>query len=215
MYEGDTKIKNSSKVIRKVMFRSKERNYELLHTLEFDSTRKRMSVLVKDLETEQIILFCKGADNAVFSKCVTGDKDSCNSAIEGFSQKGWRTLALSYKIISDSEYDYYDKLLLDSYNDITNRDQRVRTAFDEIESNLTLIGATAVEDKLQEDVENTLETLRFSGIKIWVLTGDKIETAINISSSCKHFSKSMIKFYMIGLKEKDSISKEINKISNR
>ena len=151
----------------------------------------------------------------MFSKCVTGDKDSCNSAIEGFSQKGWRTLALSYKIISDSEYDYYDKLLLDSYNDITNREQRVRTAFDEIESNLTLIGATAVEDKLQEDVENTLETLRFSGIKIWVLTGDKIETAINISSSCKHFSKSMIKFYMIGLKEKDSISKEINKISNR
>jgi P-type E1-E2 ATPase len=50
-----------------------------------------------------------------------------------------------------------------------------------IENDLILIGSTAIEDKLQEGVPRCIETLQRAGIKIWVLTGDKIETAINIA----------------------------------
>lgn len=77
--------------------------------------------------------------------------------------------------------------------------------YDEIESGLELLGATAVEDKLQEDVAGTLEKLRRGGIKIWVLTGDKRETAVNISNSCKHFCDSMIKLMLTDLKEPKDI----------
>ena len=80
-------------------------------------------------------------------------------------------------------------------------------AFEEIESNLVLVGATAVEDKLQDDLEDTLESLRMAGLKIWVLTGDKVETAINISSSCKHFSPDMTRLMMSELKDANEIEK--------
>lgn len=83
-------------------------------------------------------------------------------------------------------------------------------AFEEIESNLVLVGASAIEDKLQDEVEDTLESLRMAGIKIWVLTGDKVETAINISSSCRHFSPEMIQLPMTNLKLKIEIEKILN-----
>ena len=74
---------------------------------------------------------------------------------------------------------------------------------------MTLIGSTAVEDRLQEDVPNTLETLRKAGIKIWVLTGDKKETAVNISESCKHFSFDMERLYLTDFSNQDAIEKEL------
>ncbi len=82
-------------------------------------------------------------------------------------------------------------------------------AFDEIEAGLTLIGATAIEDKLQDKVADTLEFLREAGIKIWVLTGDKKETAINISNSCKHFSPDMVKVEICDLAKRELIQERI------
>ena len=80
-------------------------------------------------------------------------------------------MALTYRILSETEYEFYDNLLISSSNDIANREIRMSAAFEEIESNLVLVGATAIEDKLQDDVEDTLESLRKAGLKIWVLTG--------------------------------------------
>ena len=100
-------------------------------------------------------------------------------------------------------------MLKDAYNDIVHRKEMLSKCFDEVESELDLLGATAVEDKLQEDVADTLEKLRRGGIKIWVLTGDKRETAINISNSCKHFSDSMIKLMLTDLKEPKQIQSRL------
>lgn len=165
-------------MVRVVNFRDEIRKYRVLQILEFDSNRKRMSIIVKDLQRDKIVIYCKGADSSVFKNCSRGNISSCNADIKRFSEQGWRTLALSFKYIEEDEYVEIEKLLNEAYNDLLNRDEKIEKANETIESDLELIGATAVEDKLQEDVANTLEALRRAGIKIWVLTGDKKETGM-------------------------------------
>ena len=159
------------------------RQYELLHILEFDSTRKRMSVIFRDLQKDKIIIFCKGAETAIFKNCSTnaGDIARCNADIKRFAEQGWRTLALSFRELTQEQFTEIESTLLEAYNDLINREEKLDSAYEIIENNLELIGATAVEDKLQEDVATTLECLRRAGIKIWVLTGDKKETGDKFS----------------------------------
>jgi phospholipid-translocating ATPase len=126
-----------------------------------------------------------------------------------FAHQGWRTLALAYKYISEQEYARIDEMIKNSYNDILHRKEMLAKCYEEVEDGLDLLGATAVEDKLQEDVSDTLEKLRKGGIKIWVLTGDKRETAINISNSCKHFSDSMIKLMLTDIKQPAQIKSRL------
>jgi phospholipid-translocating ATPase len=191
--------------IRTVKINNKDLKYELLQVLEFDSTRKRMSVIVESSDTNQIYLFCKGAESSMFKCCSTGNIQACESDIKRFAHEGWRTLALAYKKLSTQEYKKCALLLKNAYNDILNRNEMLANAYDEIESDMVLLGATAVEDKLQEKVAETLELVRQAGIKVWVLTGDKKETAVNISNSCKHFSDEMVKLDITDLKKHDLI----------
>lgn len=188
------------------------KEYELMHFLDFDSDRKRMSVIVRDLQTDQIMLFCKGADSSVFDKTVCETADMYAGSLKSFSENGWRTLALAYKNLSKDQYQTYRRWLDDATNDVLHRESKLCKAYDKIETELTVIGVTAVEDKLQEGVESTLTALRKAGIKIWVLTGDKLETAINISESCKHFSTEMTKFVMREMKQKMDIKIRLKEI---
>ena len=209
IYEGEDKDPNSSAMIRKIIFKNSTLRYKVLQVFEFDSTRKRMSVILEDMQTNKIVLFCKGAETSIFPCCTKGNIQSCKDDIDTFALKGWRTLALSYRYLSNEEYRAIENKLDEAANDVLNRDKKLIKAFEETEANLELIGASAVEDKLQEDVADTLETLRRAGIKIWVLTGDKRETAINISHSCKHFSDEMIKLPITDLKNSDDIKARI------
>ena len=210
VYEGEEKCTESSGMIRKVKFFDQIYKYKVLDILEFDSDRKRMSVILKDLQEDRIILLCKGAESSIFKNCINGNIQSCDADIKTFAKQGWRTLALSYRYLTDEEYHQIDKLLKRARNDIINQKERLAEAYEEVESKLELIGATAVEDKLQEDVAYTLEELRRAGIKIWVLTGDKRETAINISHSCKHFSNNMIKLLMTDINQVEQIKKRLS-----
>jgi len=215
VYEGDERDQQSKRIIRRVKFFNKLKKYELLDTLEFDSTRKRMSVILRDLETNKLFVYCKGAETFIIKKCIQGgDFQTCMNDIDSFAEQGWRTLAFSYKSITEQDYKTMKEKIIQAYNDILNRTEKLRDAFEFIESDLTLVGATAIEDKLQEDVAITLETIRQAGIKIWVLTGDKKETAINISYSCKHFSNEMQKLIITDLKEKSHIEKLLNEFKN-
>jgi phospholipid-translocating ATPase len=173
--------RSGSNPIRTVRVRNKELFYEVLHILEFDSTRKRMSVILRDLQNDQVLLLSKGAESAIFKCCSSGDIQSCDSDIESFAQKGWRTLALAFKTLDEQEYRRIAKELSVAMGDLANRKEALANVYEDIETEMELKGATAIEDKLQEGVAETLEFLRAGGIKVWVLTGDKKETAINIS----------------------------------
>jgi phospholipid-translocating ATPase len=209
-YQGDKNDKQAQSKVREVNFQSKVMRYEILQILDFDATRKRMSIILRSLQTGKIILFCKGADSAIFKNTVAGDVQSCETAIRLFAHSGWRTLGLSYRELTESEYRSCEQLLTEAYNDIMDRGNKIAQAFETIESNLTLLGSTAIEDKLQENVAETIQSLRMCGIKIWVLTGDKLETAINISQSCNHFSDSMFKLKLTGLKNSNEIERALD-----
>ena len=221
MYEGDHIQKNyNGKILRQVTYHIDENKhvdkfYELLHIFEFDPTRKRMSVIVKDCQTSEYILFCKGADSAILNVSSCGTASKYADSLTSFSKNGWRTLVLAYRILTETEVNEYTQLINDANNDIVNREASLANVYTLVEKNLTLIGVTAVEDKLQEDVESTLFALRQAGIKIWVLTGDKLETAVNISYSCKHFSNHMKKVTMANLQSKEKIEQHFEKIEKR
>ncbi|SSD61224.1 related to Probable phospholipid-transporting ATPase DNF3 [Saccharomycodes ludwigii] len=105
-------------------------------------------------------------------------------AIDEFSTQGLRTLLYSYKWIKEEEYQLWAKRYHEAKISLVDRAKKMDTVGEEIESNLILLGATAIEDKLQDGVPEAIEKLRRAGIKMWMLTGDKRETAINIGYSC-------------------------------
>ncbi len=222
IFEGDEFIKqdNTTKIIRKIShFIDSEKylikNYELLQTLEFDSKRKRMSVIVRNIKTNEYILYCKGADSSMFKKLhqeqsQTEELYNSEKFLYKFSCNGWRTLVLGYRILTKKQYEIYQDMLNIARNCILDRETKLDEVYDLIESDLVLNGVTAVEDRLQEDVESTLQMLREAGIKIWMLTGDKLETAVNISNSCKHFTKEMIIIEFSNLNESYLIKEKLD-----
>jgi len=187
------------------------KTFELKHLFEFDSNRKRMSVIVKRPNSNEFVLYCKGADSSIFA--VADNTRLYCDCLQHFSENGWRILVLSYTTLSEQEMKVLNTRIDDAKNDILNREARLADIYDQVERNLHLIGVTAVEDKLQENVQDTLFALREAGIKIWVLTGDKLETAINISESCKHFSPDMVKYVMANMSETSCIKSELLKIN--
>ncbi|CAF0782460.1 unnamed protein product [Brachionus calyciflorus] len=188
VFKGD--VRSFSSQIRSIDYFGQDLNYELLHILEFDSFR---------------------AEDSILSKCTQNDSENFLGAINQFANHGWRTLAMAYKTIEQKDYEFYDQLLKEAYNDLSEkRNETLKTLFDTIESNLDLIGCSAVEDRLQDDVSSTLVDLRRAGIKIWVLTGDKKETAINISDSCKHFSPKMHKMFLTDFNDINLLMDRLN-----
>lgn len=105
--------------------------------------------------------------------------------IEEFSTEGLRTLLYSYRFMSADEYAEWDREYSEAKTSLVDRQQKVEKIGEQIEHNLELCGATAIEDKLQEGVPEAIDKLRRAGIKMWMLTGDKRETAINIGYSCR------------------------------
>jgi phospholipid-translocating ATPase len=159
-------------------------DYELLNVIDFNSTRKRMSVIVRRPEPwNDIIVYCKGADNVIIERLRPGQETDISELckdIEAFSNEGLRTLVFAYKIIPDEEYDAWSEQLQRASTATENRADGIDEVNEKIEKGFTLLGATAIEDELQQQVPECIEALRNSGINVWVLTGDKVETAINI-----------------------------------
>ncbi|KAJ4770396.1 Phospholipid-transporting ATPase [Rhynchospora pubera] len=171
------------------------RTYKLLNVLEFSSARKRMSVIVKDENDGQIILLCKGADSVMFerlSKTTKEYEEVTREHINQYADAGLRTLVLAYRELEQSEYEKFNKKFMAAKNSVgPDRDEKIEDAADSIERDLILLGATAVEDKLQNGVPECIDKLAQAGIKIWVLTGDKMETAINIGFACSLLRQGM------------------------
>uniref|UniRef100_A0A452DLE8 Phospholipid-transporting ATPase n=1 Tax=Capra hircus TaxID=9925 RepID=A0A452DLE8_CAPHI len=162
--------------------------FELLEVLSFDSVRRRMSVIVKSA-TGEIYLFCKGADSSIFPRVIEGKVDQIRSRVERNAVEGLRTLCVAYKRLVPEEYEGICKLLQAAKVALQDRDKKLAEAYEQIETDLVLLGATAVEDRLQEKAADTIEALQKAGIKVWVLTGDKMETAAATCYACKLFRR--------------------------
>ncbi|XP_018419656.1 PREDICTED: phospholipid-transporting ATPase IG isoform X2 [Nanorana parkeri] len=160
--------------------------YELLHVLNFDPVRRRMSVLVK-ANTGQIFLFCKGADSSVFSRVAHDEVERVKVHVEQNALDGYRTLCVAFKEFTEEEYDKINKQLTAAKMALYNREDEQARVFDDIEDGMHLLGATAVEDRLQEQAAETIEALHAAGMKVWVLTGDKMETAKSTCYASKLF----------------------------
>jgi len=166
------------------------KEYRILAKIEFSSDRKRMSVIARDLETQKIYLFSKGADSMMLKRLAEDTSpdllEKTNDHLEQFSKEGLRTLVTAYREIEEEYflkwYERYHDAILEQYNVLTDPAEQNQLAKleDEIEREMTLLGVTALEDKLQEGVPETISDISKAGIKIWMLTGDKLETAENI-----------------------------------
>uniref|UniRef100_A0A3B4WQT0 Phospholipid-transporting ATPase n=1 Tax=Seriola lalandi dorsalis TaxID=1841481 RepID=A0A3B4WQT0_SERLL len=150
------------------------------------SNRKRMSVVVRT-PNGKLRLYCKGADNVIFERLTEASqyKELTVAHLEQFATEGLRTLCFAYVDLEEGAYQEW----LKEYNRVStvlkDRAQKLEECYELLEKNLMLLGATAIEDRLQAGVPETIATLMRADIKIWVLTGDKQETAINIGYSCR------------------------------
>ncbi|KAK9717044.1 hypothetical protein K7432_006454 [Basidiobolus ranarum] len=172
-----------------------EATFQLLHVLEFNSTRKRMSVIVRRPKPwNDIVLFCKGADNVIYERLASDQEEIIQATadhIDGYSNEGLRTLCLGYRVLSEEQHTQWEQRYRQASTALGDRDEEMEECCSEIEQELILIGATAIEDKLQESVPDCILSLRQAGMKLWVLTGDKMETAINIGFACNLLTSEM------------------------
>uniref|UniRef100_A0A8C7QRL4 Phospholipid-transporting ATPase n=1 Tax=Oncorhynchus mykiss TaxID=8022 RepID=A0A8C7QRL4_ONCMY len=166
--------------------RGKEKSFELLNVLEFSSNRKRMSVVVRTPDGK-LRLYCKGADNVIFERLTDSSqyKELTMAHLEQFATEGLRTLCFTYVDLEEGVYQEWLKEYTRISTIIKDRAQKLEDCYELLEKDLLLLGATAIEDRLQAGVPETIATLMKADIKIWVLTGDKQETAINIGYSCR------------------------------
>lgn len=171
-----------------------DRSYKVLNTLEFNSTRKRMSAIIR-MPDDKIVLFCKGADSMIYSRLKRGEQSELRRTtaehLEMFAREGLRTLCIAQRELGEEEYRQWNKEHEIASASIQDREERLEEVSDRIERDLTLLGGTAIEDRLQEGVPDTIALLAEAGIKLWVLTGDKVETAINIGFSCNLLNNDM------------------------
>lgn len=131
--------------------------------------------------------------------------EHCLEHIDNFASDGLRTLVYGYRFLEQEAYLSWEKQHREATTSLTNRQERIESAAEEIEKDLDLAGATGIEDKLQDGVPETVEKLQKADIKIWMLTGDKRETAINIAHSariCKSYSEILI---LDGIDDEDTL----------
>ncbi|XP_039482821.1 phospholipid-transporting ATPase VA isoform X2 [Drosophila santomea] len=175
------------------------REYEILKVLPFDSSRKCMSIVVRQIGTQEIVLYTKGADSSIMPVLVPCSHNSpegilreqTQQQLDRYAREGLRILVMAKRTLNSADYTDWWARHQEIEMSLENRERRLRDSFAKLESNLTLLGATGIEDRLQDGVPETIASLLSAGISVWVLTGDKPETAINIAYSAKLFTQQM------------------------
>eukprot|EP00891_Asterochloris_glomerata_P006425 jgi/Astpho2/6425/e_gw1.00093.28.1_t len=165
---------------------------EVIAVLEFNSDRKRMSIIIR-MPGGRVRIFCKGADSMIYARVAPGQPvaDATSSHLAEMSRNGFRTLCMGQRDVEPAEFQEWHQRFHEASVSLKGRDEKIAKVAEEIERDFKLLGATAVEDRLQDGVPEAIALLSKAGIKVWVLTGDKLETAISISLSCRLFHNSM------------------------
>ena len=198
------------------------KEFEVLKKFDFTSERQRSSIIVRDMKTLKIIIYIKGSDRKIFNSI-----DSFSSKylyevsklhVDQFARQGLRTLCYSFKYLDENEYNNW----LQEYDDIKYRainDKSLNVQLDllieKMEGNATLLGVSALEDKLQERVKTDIEDFLEAGINFWMITGDKMDTAETIGYSCGIISEDSEVYKIRDSKNVESIIEEMEKIKEK
>ncbi|XP_039593639.1 probable phospholipid-transporting ATPase IIB isoform X2 [Polypterus senegalus] len=155
--------------------------FYILQIFPFTSESKRMGIIVREESTGDITFYMKGADVAMSSIVQYNDwlEEECGN----MAREGLRTLVVAKKALSEEQYQDFENRYNQAKLSIHDRALKVAAVVESLEREMELLCLTGVEDQLQADVRPTLELLRNAGIKIWMLTGDKLETATCIAKS--------------------------------
>ena len=162
-------------------------SYTILQIFPFTSESKRMGIIVKDDKTNEILFYMKGADVVMAS--IVQFNDWLEEEVDNMAREGLRTLVIAKKSLSADQYADFEQRYNAAKLSVVNRSAQVAAVVESLERDMELLCVTGVEDMLQDNVRNTLEQLRNAGLKVWMLTGDKLETATCIAKSSKLVSK--------------------------
>ena len=187
--------------------------FEVLANFPFSSDTKRMGIILKNKKHGHIIYYLKGAENVMMKFVKNEYIGYIAENAENLATKGLRTLVLTQKIISQEDFDDWNKGYKEALESMENRQEKIREAISKLENNMDFLCVTGVEDLLQDEVANTIDNLRNAGMKLWMLTGDKVETATCISISAGIKAKNH-KIFTIRYDEFDheSIPKDVSKL---
>lgn len=183
-----------------------EKHCSLIYAIDYTSERKCMSVIVRDAN-KKIYIFTKGADNIVSQKLKPEQQELLKVTSEHllqFAKNGLRTLMMAYKELTENEVKLFLESVNNAKNSPINKTKLLSEIYAKMENNLELLGATGIEDQLQDDVSDVLSSFISAGIKVWMLTGDKKDTAKSIAFSCKLVDHSFYIFELSDIKENTS-----------
>ena len=193
--------------------------FEVLANFPFSSDTKRMGIILKNKKYGHIIYYLKGAENVMMKFVKENYIGYIKENAENLATKGLRTLVLTQKIISEEEFDIWNKEYNEALVSMENRKENISKVVSKLENNMEFLCVTGVEDLLQDEVANTIDNLRNAGMKVWMLTGDKVETATCISISAGLKSKNQ-KIFTIrhddlsNYGEKNNDEEKLNKLKS-
>lgn len=197
------------------------KKFEILAVNAFNADRKRMSIVVRDTTSGKYYAMCKGADNIMLPLCAMTEEElaSANKSLLALANLGLRTLVVAQKQLDEAAATAWLRKFKEASVSTNNRDAKISAAAAELETGMTMLGITAIEDRLQDEVPEVIADLAKAGIILWMLTGDKLETAINIGHSCNLLLDDTDKIMLTRIDSEsvfsDRLTEEYNKVLNR
>ncbi|KAI6009970.1 hypothetical protein EDC04DRAFT_2771575 [Pisolithus marmoratus] len=189
-------------------------SYDILELFPFTSESKRMGIVVRETQSGELLFLQKGAD-VVMARIVQRN-DWLEEETGNMAREGLRTLVVARKRLTSQHYATFKQQYHDASVRLEGRNEAMTVVVAEyLERDLELLGLTGVEDKLQDEVKSTLELLRNAGIKIWMLTGDKIETARCIAISTKLVARNQYIHEVAKLKTSDQVREQLEFLQSK
>ena len=158
-------------------------NYQILASFPFSSETKRMGIILRNKENKKIVFYVKGADIVMKEMVSSNQSHFLLEECENLAREGLRTLVFTKKSLSEIEYEQWAIEYKEASSSLKEREFLIRNCIEKMEKNMDFVAITGVEDLLQDNVAQTLDNMRQAGLNIWMLTGDKVATAICIGIS--------------------------------
>ncbi|BFZ12719.1 hypothetical protein BsWGS_15758 [Bradybaena similaris] len=187
--------------------------FTILQIFPFTSESKRMGIILKDDETGEITFYLKGAD--VVMQGIVQYNDWLEEECGNMAREGLRTLVVAKKVLTDEQYQDFETRYHQAKMSIQERNSKMQAVIESLERDLELLCLTGVEDKLQDAVRPTLEMLRNAGIRVWMLTGDKMETAICIAKSSMMVPKAQDVYVFQTVTDRGEAHLELNSLRRK